>query len=238
MSFSRPVRESLRAGFPFRTATLEFLAARLPARGRVLDLGCGTGHYAGALAARGLEAVGLDLDQAMIDAARERYGAALFVVGDLGEVATITDHAEGAFCIGNVLPHLPPDRLDRFLADLAGVLEAGAPWIVHDRELDRLLPLAAAHDFPPLAVADGLVFQRRYEPGPDGEVTFRTALSRDHEILFEGEATLWPRTSDDLAARQAAAGFELVEQAGDSRARASMPRHPAGCVQVYRRAGG
>ena len=238
MSFYARFASHYERVFPFRTATLEYLAAHLPARGRVLDLGCGTGHYAGALAARGLETVGLDLDETMIDAARERYGTALFVVGDLGEVATITDHAEGAFCVGNVLPHLPPDRLDRFLADLAGVLEPGAPWIVQTVNFDRLLPLAAAHDFPPLAVADGLVFQRRYEPGPDGEVTFRTALSRDDEILFEGEATLWPRTSDDLAARQAAAGFELVDQAGGFAGEAFDPAASGGCVQVYRRTGG
>ena len=41
-------------------------------------------------------AVGLDLDSGMIDAARERYGGALFAVGDLTEIATIADRADGA----------------------------------------------------------------------------------------------------------------------------------------------
>ena len=50
---------------------------------------------------------------------RERYGAAHFAVGDLLAVAQLADRADGAFCIGNVLPHLPHAALDRFLADLA-----------------------------------------------------------------------------------------------------------------------
>lgn len=238
MSFYARFARHYERVFPFRSATLEFLAARLPARGRVLDLGCGTGHYTGALAARGLEAVGLDLDAAMIAAARERYGAALFVIGDLAEIAAIADHADGAFCIGNVLPHLPPDRLDRVLADLAGVLGPGAPWIVQTVNFDRLVPLATAHDFPPLAVEDGLVFRRRYEPGPEGKLTFRTALSRDGETLFEGHAELWPLASGDLAAKHAAAGFELVEQGGGFAGEAFDPAASGGCVQVYRRASG
>ena len=63
------------------------------------------------------------------------------------------------------------------LADLARVLEADAPWIVQTVNFDRLLPLAAPHDFPPLAVEDGLVFRRRYEPGPDGAVALTVTAS-------------------------------------------------------------
>ncbi len=221
--------------FPFRPATLDFLRRQLPARGRVLDLGCGTGHYAGALAALGLEAVGLDLDAAMIAAARERYPSALFAVADLAEVRSISPHAEGAFCIGNVLPHLPPDRLPSFLADLARVLPAGAPWIVQTVNFDRLLPLRAAHDLPVLDAGDGLVFRRRYEPGRDGGLRFLTELVRAGESVFAGETALWPKISADLATVHAAAGFALGEAFGSFAGEAFAGRRSAGLVQVYRR---
>jgi SAM-dependent methyltransferase len=221
--------------FPFRPATLAFLQERLPTRGLVLDLGCGTGHYAGALAADHLDVIGVDLDESMITAARTRYGGARFAVADLAEIATIADRAAGAFCIGNVLPHLDPCRRDAFLADLARILAAGAPWIVQTVNADRLLPLGHPHDFPPLEPTADLVFQRRYEPASDGSVIFRTALERQGEVLFAGEATLWLAASTDLAAAHAAAGFDLVEQKGNFTGEEFDPARSGGCVQVYRR---
>ena len=238
MSFYAQFASHYEQVFPFRRATLEFLAARLPASGRVLDLGCGTGHHAGALAARDLEVIGVDLDEAMIASARERYGTARFVTGDLTEVASLTEYADGAYCIGNVLPHLPPDGRGTFLLSLADVLGPGAPWIVQTVNFDRLIPLQHPHDFPPLAVDGGLVFHRRYEPRGQGAIAFRTSLERDGERLFAGEATLWPLTSRDLALGHATVGIELVDELGSFGGEAFDPTASAGCVQVYRRKAG
>lgn len=58
----------------------------LAPRGRAIDLGCGTGEHVLALAARGVEAWGIDSTEAAIDRARhkarERGLEARFVVGD------------------------------------------------------------------------------------------------------------------------------------------------------------
>ena len=236
MSFYDQFANHYEQVFPFRPRTMEFITDRLPDHGRILDLGCGPGHYTGALAGIGFEMVGVDLDPVMIDAARERYATANFVVSDLSDLAAITDRADGAFCIGNVLPHLAPENLDHFLADLAGLLPPGSPWIVQTVNFDRLLPLNRPHDFPPLTPAPGLVFQRRYEPDHDGRVVFQTTLSSDGEVLFTGEASLWPETSADLTTRHTAHGFELVEEAGGFAGEAFDSRQSGGSVQVYRRA--
>ncbi len=59
-----------------------FVLADLPAPARVLDLACGTGDLAAALAQRGYEVVGLDGSAAMLDLARRNAPDATFVLGD------------------------------------------------------------------------------------------------------------------------------------------------------------
>jgi SAM-dependent methyltransferase len=221
--------------FPFRPRTLAFLRDHLPDQGRVLDLGCGPGHYTGALAADGLEAVGIDIDEAMIAAARERYPAALFVAEDLAAAPSLVAAADGAFCIGNVLPHLAPDGLGEFLIDLAGVLPPGAPWLLQTVNYDRLLPLRAAHDFPGIDAGDGLVFQRRYEPLDGGAVRFVTRLARGDEAVFSGETRLWPLTARELTTLHAEAGLRLREQCGGFAGEPYDPASSGGLVQVYER---
>jgi SAM-dependent methyltransferase len=59
---------------------------------RVLDLGCGTGHHAAVIAARGAAVVGMDLDESMLAKARQDHREVRFVradgtdfgLGDLG----------------------------------------------------------------------------------------------------------------------------------------------------------
>lgn len=51
---------------------LAWLTGQLPLRGRVLDLGCGTGRYALALAARGLDVVAVDESGEMIRRGRDK----------------------------------------------------------------------------------------------------------------------------------------------------------------------
>ena len=237
MSFYALFADHYEKIFPFRPATLDFLRRRLPERGRVLDLGCGAGHYTAALAESGLDAIGLDLDPAMIGAARRRGGGARFVTADLAEARSISPRADGAFCVGNTLPHLPPGKLTSFLADLARMLPAGAPWIVQTVNFDRLLPLVESHDLPAIE-AGGLVFRRRYEPGTGGRLRFVTALERDREVVFAGEETLWPLASGDLAAVHAAAGFEMAAAHGGLSGDPFIATRSEACVQVYRRRNG
>ena len=52
---------------------------------RILDLGCGTGHQAAELAARGCSVTGLDDDPAMVAAARGAHPEVAFLIGDAQE---------------------------------------------------------------------------------------------------------------------------------------------------------
>jgi ubiquinone/menaquinone biosynthesis C-methylase UbiE len=53
---------------------LENLLREFPAAETVLEIGCGTGHFTRWMSRQGLEAVGLDLSEAMLEEARHRNG--------------------------------------------------------------------------------------------------------------------------------------------------------------------
>lgn len=67
---------------------LELLAARLPAGGSVLDLGCGSGEpLAGFFIRKGFSVTGVDGSAAMIAMCRERFPAMAWLVGDMRGLA-------------------------------------------------------------------------------------------------------------------------------------------------------
>jgi SAM-dependent methyltransferase len=96
----------------------------------VLDAGCGTGRVAIELAARGVDAVGLDLDAEMLAAARAKAPTLEWVLGDL-----VTHDLGRTFDLvalpGNVMVFVPDDQRQAALANLArhvrpgGLLVAG-----------------------------------------------------------------------------------------------------------------
>jgi SAM-dependent methyltransferase len=63
---------------------LEWLLAPLPDARTVLDVGCGTGHFAAWLLERGVEVIGLDRSPAMLAELRRHHRAIPVVVGDAG----------------------------------------------------------------------------------------------------------------------------------------------------------
>lgn len=79
---------------PFVDALLEALG---PVEGlTVLDVGCGGGRLSRAIVDRGGVAVGVDISESMIAAAREHVPQATFVVAD-AQVAALGEHAVGGF---------------------------------------------------------------------------------------------------------------------------------------------
>jgi SAM-dependent methyltransferase len=98
VSFYSQFAEHYEAVFPFQDATYAFLKSCLPPGARrVLDAGCGTGHYCGRFAADGLEAVGIDLDPEMIAIARKHYPAPAFHCLNMLDVETLPSPFDLAF---------------------------------------------------------------------------------------------------------------------------------------------
>lgn len=94
---------------------------------RILDAGCGPGRHAGYLQQRGHTVVGVDGDPVLIDAAKQEYPEATFVVSDLAEMdlpaAGVAADFDVILCAGNVMGFLAPstrvDVLRRFSTHLA-----------------------------------------------------------------------------------------------------------------------
>jgi SAM-dependent methyltransferase len=86
---------------------LPFLLASLPRGGTVLDVGCGTGVHARALAAAGYRVTGLDLSAAMLDQARAVPDSPPieWIEGDIGQASALGDRVfDAVLALGNVVP--------------------------------------------------------------------------------------------------------------------------------------
>jgi SAM-dependent methyltransferase len=76
---------------------------------RVLDAGCGTGRVAIELAKRGFSVVGVDVDPAMLSAARAKRPELPWVEADLTDLAHVVDaEFDVALLAGNVLNFVRP----------------------------------------------------------------------------------------------------------------------------------
>jgi SAM-dependent methyltransferase len=108
------------------------LDAMLARGSRVLDAGSGTGRVSAALAERGHTVVGVDVDPALVEAARADYPGPRFVVADLATFDLAGEAPfDAAVLAGNVLVFVTPGSERQVLARVAthvrpdGVVVAG-----------------------------------------------------------------------------------------------------------------
>ena len=111
-------------GKPFDRAILDRFAASVQGRGRVCDLGCGPGQIARYLAARGVDAFGIDASAGMVATARRLTPALEFRQGDFFAL----DPADGALAgiaAFYSLIHCERGALARALGEIRRVLAPG-----------------------------------------------------------------------------------------------------------------
>ncbi len=206
---------------------MPFLDGFLSQRGahRVLDVACGTGHHAIALAKRGYEVLGVDVSEGMIAKARANAqaagGAASFQRAGFNELLhVVTEPYDAALCLGNSLPSLLTEgELRSALADIGEVLVSGGSLIIQNLNYDRVWP--RRQRFMPLEThRDGdeewLFF--RFVDFHQETLTFNMVVlhGRDGKWNYRAEATdLRPIFTDDLRRLLQEAGFASMEFFGD-----------------------
>jgi SAM-dependent methyltransferase len=97
--------------------------------GPVCDLGCGPGHVARYLHARGVEVVGIDLSTAMIGQARRLNPSIEFRQGDILSLAANDESWVGIVAFYSII-HIPRAEMRNALAELRRVLRPGGTLLL------------------------------------------------------------------------------------------------------------
>jgi SAM-dependent methyltransferase len=190
-------------------------AARIESGLEVLDVGCGTGGFARAMAgSTPTRVTGLDRSERFVNFARQLprlpAGTVRWVVGDAGQLPF------GSSCVDRVLlslvlhqladPHAAVAEAWRVLRDGGGVLvRTIAPGDVADRVPQRYLPTMAAADAARLPQVEAIRGWLR-QAGFTNVVTERILRNKklvladeEHTLLVEARSRYAFLTSDELA---------------------------------------
>lgn len=123
----------LRAYLPF----IEPLAA-LQGPARALDIGCGRGEWLELATAAGFEARGVDIDDGMLSACRER-GLAVHTADGLQTLRALGDASLAMVSAFHVVEHIPFDDVRALIAEALRVLQPGGLLILETPNPENLV---------------------------------------------------------------------------------------------------
>jgi glycine/sarcosine N-methyltransferase len=204
--------------FPLKQTRLEFIESFLKNNTRVLDVGCATGELALALSKKGHQVEGIDLDEKMIELAREktkRSGLNTgFFIKDMIKIGE--DFSPKSFdavlCLGNTLVHLEnPEKLKEVFMGFHMVLKSGGILMAQLVNYDRIL--SGGIKELPLLENENFIFRREYRyQEADHRIQFLTHLTikKNGEVIKNSE-TLYPLTSRELKDALEHAGFSKFQ---------------------------
>ena len=203
--------------------------------GRVLELGVGTGRVALPLACSGLDVVGIDASDEMLDALRTKEGANRLqaVLGDMAELPFAPTFSLVLVAFNTLFNLVGHDRIELCFAEAARVLLSNGVFVVE----------AFVPPLPGEAPDDGVSVREIR----DDVVVLSAATRTHHDHLITGShieigpagVRLRPwrlcyATPDELDAFAAKAGLELVTRDGGWHAE-PYDHESTTHVSVYRR---
>jgi len=106
---------------------------------KILDLGCGMGHYSKYIQAKGYEVVGVDFSEEMLKIARETTENIKFIEADICELPEDIDKDFDGVLIAYVLQHLSKEETAHCLLDLKKYIVQSSNLLVFLREGNRVL---------------------------------------------------------------------------------------------------
>jgi len=139
-----------RVAVPWALEPLARIADDLGPGSIVCELGCGTGNYVHALAARyaDLDCIGVDLSQPMLREASRRPAAIAFVRADAERAVPLRDRACALVFAVDVIHHIA--RLDVFFEEAARILAPGGRLVLVTDSEETLSRRSLTHYFPEL----------------------------------------------------------------------------------------
>jgi glycine/sarcosine N-methyltransferase len=192
-----------------------------PADGNILDIGCGTGSLAAALAGEGFDVTAIDSDAEMIRRSRfksKRLTNIRFAVMDMRDLVRHFGASvfQSVICFGNTLVHLNTlEELSAFIRQVRVILKDGGVFLLQILNYDHILD----HGVRQLPVLENekIRFDRTYRTDEaSGMLRFITALTvKNSGRILKNEVTLLPIRKVELEAVVRKAGFQDPEWFGD-----------------------
>jgi SAM-dependent methyltransferase len=190
--------------------------------GNVLDIACGTGWHAIALAKKGYTMTGCDVSSSMVEQARANAARSQvevqFEVADFSQMGKIPGTYDALLCLGNSLPHvLSQTALGETMSQMMGKLNPEGVAILHDLNYD--LRLRTKPRFFSVEGNANTIVWRFADYGPT-QITFHTALferslTDPPQWSVQVNSTLQhPWLAGDLDLSLQKAGFEKIEHFG------------------------
>lgn len=190
---------------------------------KLLDVGCGTGSYALALAEKGYQIQAIDLDAEMISIAESKMQEArvevvFYRLGMLNLKKKFKSASfDGIYIIGNVLVHLKKKEIKEFLDLAAELLKEKGKIFIQIVNYHRILELNL-DGLPTIYSKDDSVrFERNYDYSEKENIIYFNTKLIDHfddKILSENEIELYPLCKNELEADLKAAGFKVKNAYG------------------------
>ncbi len=185
---------------------------RLADGSRVLDVPCGNGRHAIALAARGHDVVGVDISEDFLARAQAAGGevqrqpawhrADMKALPDLGQF-------DGAYSFGNCLGYLNYDDTLHFFRRLAGSLQAGGRFALETGMLaESILPnldCQMYYEFGDISMSISHQYQA-FESRLDTEYTFQRGTQTETRNQWN-----WVFSAGEVGRMLAASGLDLIE---------------------------
>lgn len=222
MTFYSTIAKHYEHIFPVGKSQLKFITDTIgnPPQ-NLIDIACGDGGYAVALAAQGYIVTAIDSNKEMIHNAKEKAELnqveIATLVGSMDELnKQISGTFDAAICIGNSLVHLDTkERILLFLTQLKGILSEKGQAILQIVNYDRILK----HKVLELPLvenkAHNLRFERSYELDEQQQnILFHTTLDVDGEQT-KNTIELLPLVSAEMEKLLAQAGLKIKQTYGD-----------------------
>ena len=194
--------------FPLDPRKLNFVLDGRPNQ-RILDIGCATGSLCHALHHEGHQAVGIDIDQAIVDKAKGKNPEGPHF--EAMDMLTIDGHFEPAYfdqilCFDNTLAHLPNEMAVRkFFTAMAAILKEDGKFKCEVVNYDQALEKGMLN-LPPVDI-DGLILKRHQTLEQQYMECYSELNTKDGEEIQINCVPLFPIRYSQIEALLKEAGF-------------------------------
>ncbi len=186
----------------------------------LLDIGCGTGNLAIALAPHFCQIEAIDLDGEMLDLARQKSLASNLNFKEQSMLELQQEYQHESFdvvcCFGNTLVHLSRmEEVREFVEQAYKVLKQGGKFLIQIINYDKVLDQNVDH----LATIEneGIHFVRNYSYDQENhKILFNTILTKDDtDLRIENTIPLLPIRPSELNDLLTNTGFREIEMYGN-----------------------